>query len=257
MTVLLLAFCAVVGLIIGSFLNVVIWRVPRRESVVRPPSHCPACEASIAPRDNVPVMSWVLLRGRCRACAAPISPRYPLVEAGCAALWVVMALRFGLDPVLPAFLYLASVLLALAIIDIDLKRLPDALTLPSYVVGVVALGTAAALGSDSGSLPRALLGGVALFAVYFALCLAYPAGMGFGDVKLSGVLGLHLGWLGWDIWAVGLVAGFLGGGAFGVVLLALGRAGRKTAIPFGPFMIAGTLLAVLVGGPVAGAWLGT
>ena len=256
MAVLLYVFCAVIGLIVGSFLNVVIWRVPRGESVVRPPSHCPGCAVSIAPRDNVPVLSWLVLRGRCRACSARISARYPLVEAGCAVLWVLMALRFRLDPVLPAYLYLVSVLLALALIDVDVKRLPDALTLPSYVVGVVALGAAAALGSDSGSLPRALLGGAALFAVYFALCLAYPPGMGFGDVKLSGVLGLHLGWLGWDVWAVGLVAGFLGGGAFGVALLALGRAGRKTAIPFGPFMIAGALLAILIGEPVARAWLG-
>ena len=252
----LVALCVLLGLVIGSFLNVVIWRVPRGESVVRPPSHCPACDGLVAPRDNVPVVSWLLLRGRCRACSAPISPRYPLVEAGCGALFAAMALRFGFDPVLPAFLYLVAVLLALALIDVDVHRLPDVLTLPSYAVGVALLGAAAMAGSESGSIGRAVLGAAVLFAVYFALWFAYPAGMGYGDVKLSGVLGLHLGWLGWDVLAVGLLGGFFAGGASGVVLLALGRAGRKTKIPFGPFMIVGALLAVLAGGPVADAWLG-
>ena len=112
---LLVGLCALVGLAVGSFLNVVVWRVPRGESVVRPPSACPACGAPVRPADNVPVLSWLRLRGRCRDCSAPISPRYPLVEVGTAALFVVMALRFGLDPVLPAYLYLAAVGLALAL----------------------------------------------------------------------------------------------------------------------------------------------
>lgn len=243
------------GLLIGSFLNVVVHRVPAGLSVVRPPSACPACSTPIRPRDNVPVLGWVALRGRCRDCAAPISARYPLVEVGCALLFAVMAVRFGLDPVLPAYLYLAAVGLALALIDLDCRRLPDALTLPSYPVAVVLLGAAALLGSDSGELLRALLGGVIAFALYFGLCLAYPAGMGFGDVKLSGVLGLYLGWLGWGALVVGLFLAFLLGGVVGVLLIAFGRAGRKTAVPFGPFMLVGALVAVLVGQPLADAYL--
>ncbi len=256
MTGLLLVVVIALGLAVGSFLNVVIWRVPRDESVVRPPSHCPGCDMPISLRDNVPVLSWLLLRARCRGCGVRISARYPMVELGCAAIFAAMALRFGLDPVLPAFLYLAAVLLALALIDVDVKRLPDVLTLPSYAVGGVLLGAAALAGSDSGRPVRAVFGALALFGVYFALCFAYPAGMGFGDVKLSGVLGLYLGWLGWGVWAVGLVGGFLAGGVFGVALMAAGRAGRKTKIPFGPFMIAGALVAILVGGPIARVWLG-
>ena len=249
------ALSAMLGLLVGSFLNVVVWRVPRGESVVRPPSACPACGSPVRPRDNVPVVSWLLLRGRCRDCAARVSRRYPLVELASAGLFAVMALRFGFDPVLPAFLYLAAVGLALALIDLDCKRLPDALTLPSYPIVAALLALAAAFGSDSGSFVRALLGGLAMYAVYFALAFAYPAGMGFGDVKLSGVLGMGTAWLGWGAWTVGLFLGFLFGGLFGVGLLLARRGGRKTAVPFGPFMLLGFLVSVLVGPELAGAYL--
>ena len=252
---LLVGSCALVGLLVGSFLNVVVWRVPRGESVVRPPSACPACGAAVRPVDNVPVASWVLLRGRCRDCAAPISPRYPLVELGTAVLFAVMALRFGPDPVLPAYLYLAAVGLALALIDLDCKRLPDALTLPSYPVVAALLTLGAVLGSDSGQLVRALLGGLAMYALYFALCFAYPAGMGFGDVKLAGVLGMATAWVGWGAWTVGVFLGFLYGGVWGLGLLLLRRGGRKTAVPFGPFMLLGVLTALLVGTQLAQAYL--
>ena len=255
MTVALALSCALVGLAIGSFLNVVVWRVPRGESVVSPPSACPGCETPIRPRDNVPVAGWLLLKGRCRDCDTRISPRYPAVELATAGLFAVMALRFGLDPVLPAYLYLVAVGLALALIDLDCKRLPDALTLPSYPVAIVLLAVAAVTGSDSGSLVRALLGGAAMYAVYFALCFAYPAGMGFGDVKLAGVLGLYTGWLGWGEWAVGLFSGFFLGGVFGIALILVKKGGRKTAVPFGPFMLVGVLLAVLVGQDLADAYL--
>jgi leader peptidase (prepilin peptidase)/N-methyltransferase len=252
---LLAAGCAFLGLLIGSFLNVVIWRVPRGESLLRPPSACPACGVPIRPRDNVPVLGWLLLRGRCRVCGEPISRRYPAVELLTAALFAVMAVRFGLDPVLLAYLYLAAVGLALALIDLDCKRLPDALTLPSYPVAVVLLAAAALLGSGSGDLLRALLGGLAMGAVYFALWFAYPAGMGYGDVKLAGVLGLYTAWLGWGAWAVGLFLGFLLGGVFGIALIALGKGGRKTAVPFGPFMLVAVLIAVLAGPELARGYL--
>jgi len=254
-TTVLLVFAALFGLAVGSFLNVVVWRVPRGESVASPPSACPRCETPIRPRDNVPVLSWLVLRGRCRDCGEPISRRYPLVELTTAVLFVLMALRFGLDPVLPAYLYLASVGLALALIDLDTKRLPDRLTLPSYPVAVLLLGAAALGGSDSGSLVRALLGGAAMYALYFALCFAYPAGMGFGDVKLAGVLGLYTAWIGWGAWVFGLFLGFFLGGAFGLALIAAKLGGRKTAVPFGPFMLLGVLLGILVGQPVMEAYL--
>jgi leader peptidase (prepilin peptidase)/N-methyltransferase len=254
-TALVAVGAGVLGLLIGSFLNVVIWRVPRGESVVHPPSACPGCATPIRPRDNVPVLSWLLLRGRCRTCGNAISWRYPLVELTTSALFVTMAVSFGPDPVLPAYLYLAAVGLALAVIDLDCKRLPDVLTLPSYPVAAALLGLAALTGSTSGSLLRALLGGAAMYAVYFTLCFAYPAGMGFGDVKLSGVLGLYTAWLGWGAWAVGLFLGFALGGLFGIALMVARRGGRKTAVPFGPFMLLGVLVAVLVGEPLGRSYL--
>ena len=250
----LVLLCGVLGLAIGSFLNVVVHRVPRGESVVSPPSACPTCSSAIRPRDNIPVAGWLLLKGKCRDCRAPISPRYPVVEAATGVLFAVMALRFGFDWVLPAYLYLAAVGLALALIDLDCKRLPDALTLPSYPVAAALLGGAALLGSESGDFLRSLLGGLAMFAVYFTLCFAYPAGMGFGDVKLAGVLGLYSAWLGWGAWAVGVFLGFFLGGVFGIALIAFKKGGRKTAVPFGPFMLLGVLIAILAGQDIAGGY---
>lgn len=247
--------CALLGLLIGSFLNVVIWRVPRGESVVRPPSACPGCGHEIRPRDNVPVLSWLLLRGRCRDCGHPISARYPLVEATSGLLFAVMALRFGAEAELPAFLYLAAVGLALAVIDLDTLRLPDALTLPSYGVAAVLLGGAALVQHDGDAAVRALLGALALGAFYFALLFAYPAGMGWGDVKLAPVLGAYLGWISWGAVAVGAFLGFLYGGVVGIAAMLLGRAGRKSKLPFGPFMLAGALTGILFGRQLVDAYL--
>jgi leader peptidase (prepilin peptidase)/N-methyltransferase len=244
---------AVFGLVIGSFLNVVVWRVPRGESIVSPPSACPHCGTPIRPRDNVPVLGWLVLRGRCRDCSAPISARYPLVEAGTAAAFFAVGLRFGAHAELPAYLYLAAIGIALALIDLDVKRLPDVLTLPSYPVGAVLLGLASL--SEPHAFLRAVLGAAAMFAVYFALCFAYPAGMGFGDVKLSGVLGLFTAWLGWDAWAAGLMLGFLLGGFFGIGVVLAKRGGRKTAVPFGPFMIIGAFVAIFWGHDLVSGYL--
>jgi len=255
LTAWLVGFCFVLGLIIGSFLNVVIWRVPRGESVVSPPSHCPRCDAAISPRDNVPVVSWLLLRGACRHCGERISARYPAVELLTGVVFAGLAARLGYDWALPAFLYLGGVCVALALIDLDTKRLPNVLTLPSYVVGTVLLGAAALADGEPRLIVRALSGMAVMYGFYFLLAFIYPAGMGFGDVKLAGVLGLYLGWLGWGEVVVGTFLGFLLGGLFAVVTLALGKTSRKTAVPYGPFMVAGTFLAVFVGGAIADAYL--
>jgi leader peptidase (prepilin peptidase)/N-methyltransferase len=252
----LLGLIALLGLAVGSFLNVVIHRLPRGGSLLRPGSHCPQCLVPIRPRHNVPVLSWLVLRGRCAGCRQPIGARYPLVEAGTAALFVAVAARFGATLELPAYLYLAAVAVTLALIDLDVRRLPNTIVLPSYVVGALLLLPAAAAHSDWWSAARGLLAMAALWAFYLALALLYPGGMGFGDVKLAGLLGLYLGWLGWSSLWVGAFAGFLLGGLAGAGLLLAGRANRKTAIPFGPAMLAGALLALFVAGPV-GAWYGS
>jgi leader peptidase (prepilin peptidase)/N-methyltransferase len=252
---LLLVAVALVGLVVGSFLNVVIWRVPRGESIVSPPSHCPGCDRPVRPRDNIPVISWLLLRAKCRDCGEGFSARYPLVELGTAAVFVVLALRIGLHADLPAFLYLGGIGVALALIDLDVKRLPNSIVLPSYPVSAALLGVAAIAQDDAGAYVRALLGMAALFAFYFLLVFIYPAGMGFGDVKLAGVLGLFLGWLGWGEVISGGFLGFLFGGVVGVGLMMARRAGRKSQIPFGPFMLAGALVAVIAGGALADLYL--
>src|SRR6266568_4972423 len=146
--------CALLGLAIGSFLNVVIWRVPRKESVVRPPSHCPSCETPIGPRDNIPVLSWLLLRGRCRHCGNPIPVRYPLVEATCGVLFAAVALRFGTDWALPAYLVLTAALLAISIIDLEHYIVPDRITGPLTVSPLALLGLAAVADGNGWRLGR-------------------------------------------------------------------------------------------------------
>ncbi len=242
--------CALLGLFIGSFLNVVVYRVPRGQSVVQPRSRCPGCGTQIAARDNIPIVSWVLLRGRCRHCHELISVRYPLVELLTGVVFGMLAWRFGYDLALPAYLYLGAVGVALAFIDMDTKRLPNVLVLPSYAVGAVLLLLPAAVDGRWSDYLRALLGALALYAFYFIVAFVYPAGMGFGDVKLAGVLGLYLGWLGWGTLIVGGFLGFVLGAVVGVVLMAASRAGRKSKIPFGPFMLLGAFVALWVGQPI-------
>lgn len=243
------------GLAIGSFLNVVAHRVPAGESVVRPPSACPACGHPIRGRHNVPVLGWLVLRGRCFDCGAPISARYPLVEAGTAALFVPVALCFGSDGdglrLLPAYLTFAAVSVVLALIDLDVHRLPDAIVLPSYPVLAVLL----AIGGDGGALLRALEGGAVLTLFFFVVWYVAPGGMGFGDVKLAGLVGAMTAHLTWGTFLVGAFLGFLLGAVAGILLMAGGRAGRKTALPFGPFMVLGAWTAILGAGHLGDSYL--
>jgi leader peptidase (prepilin peptidase)/N-methyltransferase len=181
--------------------------------------------------------------------------RYPLVELGTASVFAGLAAKFGASATLPAFLYLGAIGVALTLIDLDTKRLPDVITLPSYPVGVALLSLAALGEPGWGPLVRGLIGLAAMYGFYFLLVLLYPKGMGLGDVKLAGVLGLYTGFLGWGAWAVALFGGFLFGGVVSIGLVLTGRAGRKSKVPFGPFMVAATMVAVFVGEPLARAYL--
>jgi leader peptidase (prepilin peptidase)/N-methyltransferase len=247
----LVVVAGVVGLLVGSFLNVVIWRVPRGESVVRPRSHCPSCGTELAERDNIPVVSWLLLRGNCRTCGASISARYPAVELLTGVLFAAVATRIGVHVAVVAFLYFTAVAVALAFIDYDTKRLPDVIVLPSYVVVATFLAADSIATHRWAPLVHAGIGMAALYAFYFLLIVVYPAGMGGGDVKLAGVIGLVLGWLGFGPLVIGAFLGFLLGGVWGIVLMAMRRANRKTGVPYGPFMLAGALIAVFAGHPIA------
>ena len=246
------------GLVVGSFLNVVIYRVPRGESLVSPGSRCPSCGTPIRPWHNVPVVGWLVLRGRCAACGAPIGVRYPLVEAGTGALFVALAARLdslGLLSALPAYLYFGAIGIALALIDLDCRRLPTPIVLPSYPVLAVLLGASAAWQGDWWSFARAVIGSAALFAFFLAIVLIHPPGMGFGDVRLSGLIGGVLAYLSWSTVVIGAFAGFLLGSVIGLILIAVRGGDRKAAVPFGPFMIGGALLAVFVAEPIT-QWYG-
>lgn len=256
---LLAGLAAVYGLLIGSFLNVVVWRVPRGESLVRPASACPHCGTPIRARDNIPVLSWLALRGRCRTCQEPISARYPLVEVVTAGAFAAVTWWSGWDLMTLVLLYAAALTIALTLIDLEHRRLPDAIVLPSYPVVTALLALAAtqsAEGFDLSSFGRALLGGAALFAAYFVMALAHPRGMGFGDVKLAGVIGMILGWFGWGPFLVGFFAAFVLGGVFAVTMMIAGRATRASKVPFGPWMFAGMWLGVVSGRPIQDWYLG-
>jgi leader peptidase (prepilin peptidase)/N-methyltransferase len=227
------------GAIVGSFLNVVAHRVPRGESLVSPPSRCPECEAQIKPYDNVPLLSWLLLRGRCRNCGAPISPRYPLVELVTAVAFAAVVAVRGFDNDLVLELPFVAALIALAAIDFDHKLLPNKIVYPLAAYGVIAT-----LLVDQDDLVENLIAGAGAFAFLLAALLAYPRGMGMGDVKLAGAMGLYLGL---SVIPAMLVA-FLSGSLVGVAILAReGAAARKKAVPFGVFLALGGIVGVLAG----------
>jgi leader peptidase (prepilin peptidase)/N-methyltransferase len=235
-----IAAFGLLGAVFGSFFNVVAYRLPRHESLIRPASRCPACGTAIQPYDNIPVLSWLMLRGRCRTCFAPISVRYPLVEALTAALCVGAVLHGGGDAQIALHVALILLLVPVAMIDLEHRIIPNKLTAPGAVLAVV-LGTAL----DPSGEPARLIAAAAAGGALLLAALAYPGGMGMGDVKLAAVLGLFLGRDVAPAMLIALLAGVLAGA---VVIARKGAAqGRKTAVPFGPFMALGAVVAVFAG----------
>lgn len=248
---LIITFSALIGLVVGSFINVVAYRVPAGKSVVRPPSACPECDHPIRPRDNIPVVSWLLLRGRCRDCSAKISPRYLVVELATGILFAITAWLIGLDWTLPAHLWFVGVTITLTLTDLDHKLIPNRILFPSTPVAIVLLGGGAALEGALGDFGRALLAAVAYFLGLLVLALIAGGGFGFGDVKLGFFLGLYLGYHAWGALIVGAFASFVLGGVVSVLLLLLRIKGRKDAIPFGPYMVVGSYVAIGFGADIA------
>lgn len=214
------------------------------------------CNSPIKAYDNIPVISWLLLRGKCRTCKATISMRYPIVELGTGIAFAVTAWKFhgGALLLMMAFLYLAAVSVVLALIDLDTHTLPNRIVVPSYFVGVILLSAAGILGHDYGAMFRAGTGMISLGLIYLALALLYPGGMGLGDVKFAGVLGLFLGFLGWDVLIVGAFSAFVFGGIFALGLLAARKAHSKNGIPFGPWMLVGAWVGVFFSTPIVGQY---
>lgn len=243
-----LVFPGVFGALIGSFLNVVAFRLPRGESLVTPGSHCPGCGAAVRPWHNVPVVGWLVLRGRCHDCRAPISSRYPIVEALTAALYVAVFARYGLHRAAWPALVLVTVLVPVALIDLDHRVIPNRITGPAAIAGVALVALL-----EPGSLPAHLVAGVAAGGAFLLVALIAPAGMGMGDAKLAGVLGLFLG----RSVVVALLVALLAGTAWGLAVMARRgvRAGRKTAVPFGPFLALGGLVATFAGSALLDLYL--
>lgn len=268
LTPLVVVFSGILGIVIGSFLNVVVYRVPAGRSVVAPASACPQCGHAIRRRDNVPVLSWLVLRGRCRDCGAPISVRYPAVELGTGLLFALVAVvaspattttardTTGAVLVFVGLLFLMAASVALALIDLDTHTLPNAIVYPAAVVLVVVLLGASVADGDLFPFLRGLIGAAVLGGAYLVLALAVPGGMGLGDVKLAVVLGLVLAYLGWGPLAVGAFGAFLVGGTVAIVLLALGRVRRRGGIPFGPSMLVGAWIGIASGAPLWQGYLG-
>jgi leader peptidase (prepilin peptidase)/N-methyltransferase len=234
-----LVLLGVCGAAFGSFVNVLAYRLPRRESIVKPRSRCPGCDHTIRSRDNIPIVSWLLLRGRCRDCNVSIPLRYPLVEAVTAGLFVLVGIKLGREAALWPALALAVVLVAAAATDLEERIIPNRLMAAGAVLALV-LWTIA----DPSRLPENLIAGAAAGGLLLTAAIAYPAGMGMGDVKLAAVMGLFLGRL------VGpaLFIGFTAGALVGIGLVAArGPAARKQGVPFAPFLALGGVLALLFG----------
>lgn len=234
------------GLVVGSFLNVVIHRVPIRQSIVRPSSRCPSCGERIKSFDNLPVLSYLMLRGRCRSCKVRISPRYPLVEALTGILFALSAYEFGLSLSLAWALVLISVLVALAGTDLEHRLLPNAIVVPAAVVGFLL-----SVVVDPEGWWIYLVSAVAVAAGLFALALAYPGGMGMGDVKMGGMLGAFLG----PYAALAVFIGALLGVLVGGVLMVTGTIERGSALPFGVFLALAGVFTLFLGQDVWGWYL--
>lgn len=229
----------VLGALVGSFLNVVVHRVPLGESIVHPRSRCPRCGVQLAGRDNIPVISWMVLRGRCRHCGASISARYPLLELLTAIAFVAVAVIGGLNADLTWELALVGVLITVAAIDLEHRIVPNRILVPAAVFGLAA---AVALRLDD--LPELLAAGAGAFLLLLLAALARPGGMGMGDVKLAGVMGLYLG----PSVIPALLIGFLAGSVVGVGMMVRGGiAERKSGVPFAPFLAFGGLVGLLAG----------
>lgn len=236
-------FAGVLGAIFGSFLNVVAYRLPRRESLITPASHCPSCGTPVRPYDNVPILSWLLLRGHCRNCKARISPRYPLIEAGAALMCIGAVLTHDTAAGIALSITLVLLLVPIAAIDLEHRIIPNKLTAIGALLALV-IGTAL----DPSGEPARLIAGAAAGGFFLLAALAYPGGMGMGDVKLAAMMGLFLG----AAVAPAILIALMAGVSVGAVIIARKgqKAGRKTAVPFGPFLALGGFIAVLAGQPI-------
>ncbi len=256
MTPILVPIAILVGLAAGSFANVVAHRVPAGRSVVTPASACPHCGDRIIARDNVPIVSWLLLRGRCRTCAASISIRYPLVEGLTAGLFVVAVFAIGERWVLPAYWWFIALTVTLTLTDLDHKLIPNRILFPGTFVGAALLAGGALIDGDLTKFGWGLVGGAGYFVALLVVAIVAKGGFGYGDVKLAFVLGLFTGYERPGFVVVAAFLAFLGGGVISILLLAFRIRGRKDAIPFGPYLVLGAYVVLVAGNAILDWYLG-
>jgi leader peptidase (prepilin peptidase)/N-methyltransferase len=251
------AVAGAAGLVAGDYATVLVERAPAARTVSgsfrelrrHPAGECPRCAARLRAADLIPLAAWARTGGTCRYCGEDFGGWHPAVEILTAVTFALLGLGLGASPALPAFCFLALVSVPLAFIDVAHQRLPDLLTLPAYPVAIVALAAAAPfVPHGPGHLLHSVIGLAVALAFYLILALIYPAGIGWGDVKLSGLLGLYLGWIGLSALVIGLAAGFVLAAVAGLTLIAAGKATRRTQIAFGPFMVAGALAVIIAAG---------
>ncbi len=243
----LVAICGVVGLAVGSFLNVVIYRVPLRQSIVSPRSRCTVCDTELSAGDNIPVISWLILGGKCRTCSAPIAIRYPAVELLTAISFAAVGARIGAEWEVLGFLLFTAVLISVSAIDLEHYIVPNRIVLFAIATSLPLLGLIAIFNDQVSDMKDAALGSVLAAGALFLIHLAYPRGMGMGDVKLALILGLYLGWLSLGHVLLGIFLGFLFGSLGGIALIATGLRTRKQHIPFAPFLAGGAMATVFIG----------
>lgn len=253
---MIVALAAVIGLLCGSFANVLIARVPAGEQWAKGSSRCPQCHQDIAWFDNIPILSWLVLRGRCRNCGWRIPMVYPLVELATAVMFALVAAVFGLSLLTPTLAYLALISVVLVVIDLRHFRLPDALVLPSIAVVAAGLIATALVEGDPGRLLLALAGAGILGGFYFLMWLVYPSGLGFGDVKTALLLGLPLGFLGWGALAVGGILGPFVAVFFAIGAMLKAKAVKGVRLAYGPGLIIGAWIGILAGSVIATAYVG-
>lgn len=233
------AFAFALGLILGSFANVCIYRVPRRESILGPGSHCPQCQIPIRPLDNVPLLSYLWLKGRCRACGVSISWHYPVVELLTGLIYLLLFQTFGLSLAFGIYAAMATALVIVSFIDLEHQIVPDVITLPGLALGLLLSALFLPI-TFLDALMGALLGG----GLFYAIATIYEGGMGGGDIKLIAMIGAFIGWR--QVLLTIFVAAFVGS-VIGLALLITKRKGRRDPIPFGPFLALGAIVAIFWG----------
>lgn len=257
MTAVLVAACGLLGLYVGLYLNLAADLLPQKKPMRPLRAGCRNCLDASTANPRLPGLPWTVRSRRCRVCGERASVRYVVVEVACAALFVAAAVRFGIDAALPAYLVFFACLLVVSVIDLEYSIIPNRIVYPTIFASIPLLVLAALVDDDFGRLGTALAGAAIAFGVLFVVHLISPASMGFGDVRLSFILGLFLGWLGLSHVVAGLFLGFALGALIGVGLMLTKRRGRKDSVPFGPFLAGGAAIAVLVGRPLISWWLRT